>query len=67
MSASRKARDIAERTLWTAAEAGVAYLATRAAGVGAEWGVPLATFLAYVKSVIATKIGDSTAALPAPK
>lgn len=60
----KKWKDIAERTLWTAAEAGIAYLSTRLVDIDATWAVLIAPVLAVAKGWIATHIGDDSAALP---
>ncbi len=59
-----KIKDIAERALWTAVEAGVAYGSTHLTGIPVAYAVPIATALAALKGWIATKItGTGTAAL----
>jgi hypothetical protein len=58
--------DILERTLFTAIEAGLAYLIVYLGGVNAWWTVPLATALAGAKTWIATHMGNGTAAMVEP-
>lgn len=64
-------RDVAERTVWTAAEAAVAYLTTVLAGIPKWWALALAPALAALKGVIASHLapqrGESPAALPLKK
>lgn len=56
--------DIAERVLWTAAEAAVAVLAIHTADLDPMWVAPAAALLAALKGFIAKHIGDDSAALP---
>jgi hypothetical protein len=42
--------DLADRTLWTLAEAGAGVLATEAASIPVWWAVPISTVLAAVKT-----------------
>jgi hypothetical protein len=65
------ARRLAERVIWTAAEAGVGYAAIQVADLNPAWAVPVATLAAYLKGIIAHHIGDPNdpsimPALPAP-
>jgi hypothetical protein len=52
-----RVKDVVERTVATAVEAGLAYAATALAGVDAAWAVPVATVLAYAKSQLAKMVG----------
>lgn len=57
-------QDVAERVLWTFAEAIVAVLAVHTADLDAMW-IPIATAsLALVKGFIAKHIGQPDASLP---
>lgn len=58
--------DIAERTAWTAAQAALAYLATRLVDVPAAYAVPLAAGLAVVKGYVASHVGSDTSAAALP-
>lgn len=62
MSKQLKWKDIAERTFWTAAEAGVAYLGAKLVDAPQEWIIPVASALAVLKGWIATKIGNKDSA-----
>lgn len=59
--------DIAERTLWTALQAGVGYLSVIAVGLPPSYGFLVASALAVLKGLIASKVGssDSASTLPA--
>lgn len=59
---NKKLIDIAERTLWTAVEAGVAYVGTRLVGLGPEWVIVGAPVLATVKGYAATHLGNRQSA-----
>lgn len=67
MSYTTLVKDIAERAVWTALEAGVAYVGTRLVDVGPEWALAAAPVLAVVKGWIASHIGKRDAALPSPE
>lgn len=64
----KAALDIAERTLWTAAQAAIAYLIVVTASIPKWWALALAPALAALKGVVAAKLtpesGASPAALP---
>lgn len=63
---NKKLIDIAERTLATAAEAGLAYAGTRLVDVGPEWVLIGTPVLAAVKGWIATHWGNRSSASTAP-
>jgi len=59
---SQTLKDALSRALWTAAQAALGLLA--ATGFvdnlpdGTWWAIPLATALSFIKSFVATKVGD---------
>ena len=55
-------RDVIERTLWTAAQAGVGVLAAAATDLPIWAAVPIAAALASAKGWIARHVGDSDSA-----
>lgn len=55
-------RDVAERTFWTAAEAGTAYLSTVQWDLDPVLTVPIATGLAALKGLIAKHVGTKNTA-----
>jgi len=61
-------KDAAERVLWTAAEAGLAYAAVTLASIPAWWAIPIAGLVATAKTWVAKRLapdkGASIAALP---
>lgn len=59
---SKKLKDVAERTFWTAAQAGVGYVATHLTGIPTVYTIPIATGLAALKGWIATHIGNPESA-----
>lgn len=61
------ARDIAERTIVTAAEAALAYLGTRLVDIGAEWVLIGTPILAFLKSTVASAFGKADSASLDPK
>jgi hypothetical protein len=64
---SKFAIDLAERVLWTAAEAGVGVVAAELTHLDPAFAVAIATVAAAVKGFIAKHLGnpDSAATLPA--
>ena len=59
---SKYAKDLLERVVWTAVQAGVGVAAAEVAGVDAWWGVAAATALAVVKGWVAKHVGNSESA-----
>jgi hydrogenase/urease accessory protein HupE len=59
--------DIAERTGWTAAQAGLGVIITYAAGLPPAYAVPVAGALALLKGYIASHIGEPDSAATLPK
>lgn len=61
-------KDAAERTFWTAAEAGLAYAVVTLSAIPKWWAIPIAAALASAKAFVAKKLnptgGVSEAALP---
>lgn len=55
--------DVVERVLWTAAQAGLGYLAVEFTDSGAEWAVAVATGAALLKNWVAKKL-TGTPAVP---
>lgn len=60
------AKDLLERVLWTAAEAGLAVAVAAATDIKAAWAVPIAAGLSYVKGLVAKHIGNKDSASTAP-
>lgn len=59
---SKFAKDLAERVLWTAVQAGLAVLAVEVTNLDYAW-VPAATVaLAVAKGLVAKKVGDPDSA-----
>lgn len=55
-------KDVAERTFWTAAEAGIAYLSTVQIDADPVLIIPIATALAALKGIVAKHIGTKNTA-----
>jgi hypothetical protein len=54
--------DLAERAIWTLAEAGIGVAVVELAGIPQVWAVPIAGALAAVKGALAQKFGNESAA-----
>jgi len=59
-------KDLIERTVWTAAQAGLAVLAVNAADWENEWAIAIAAGLAVLKGIVARQVGDSNSASTVP-
>lgn len=59
---SKYAKDLAERVVFTAAEAGVGVLAVAAAGWPTAYAIPIATALATLKAGLAKLVGNTDSA-----